>query len=96
LLPDSKLNLLKMRYPFIPKGQELWSGEARWLQEIDNFRQRGYALMPIDPPEILRMGMPVTRNGNFIGTLTWTKHNASQAEKDLMLAEAGRNGRNEL
>ena len=87
-LPDSKLNLLKMRYPFIPRGQELWGKEQSMLDEIANCRKRGYALMPLDPPETLRLGIPIRQNGNFIGTLTWSKQNFSRAEKELMIAEA--------
>jgi DNA-binding IclR family transcriptional regulator len=87
-LPESKTSLLKMRYPFIPKGQELWLKEARFLSEIENTRERGYALMPLDPPNVFRLGIPVKRNGNFVGTLTWTKHNFTENEKKIMLSEA--------
>jgi DNA-binding IclR family transcriptional regulator len=87
-LPDYKINLLKMRNPFIPRGQELWGKEQAFLNEVANCRKRGYALMPLDPPETFRVGIPVRQNGNFIGTLTWNKQNPSEKEKEMMQAEA--------
>jgi DNA-binding IclR family transcriptional regulator len=90
LLPDSKLNLLKLRYPFIPGGQELWGSEQRFNDEIENCRKRGYALIPIDPPNSFRLGIPIRQNGGFAGTLTWSKSNFSESEKKTMLKEAMR------
>jgi DNA-binding IclR family transcriptional regulator len=87
-LPDSKLNLLKMRHPFIPRGQELWGKEQTFLDEIENCRKHGYALMPLDPAETFRLGIPIRQNDNFIGTFTWSKQNPSAKEKELMLTEA--------
>lgn len=87
-LPDSKLNLLKMRHSFISRGQELWGKEQVFSDEIEKSRRRGYALMPLDPPETFRLGIPIRQNGNFVGTLTWSKQNPSEKEKELMMAEA--------
>lgn len=87
-LPDSKMNVLKMRHPFIPHGQELWGKEQSFLDEIENCRKHGYALMPLDPPETFRLGIPIRQNGSFVGTLTWNKQNYSKKEKEIMLTEA--------
>lgn len=87
-LSNSKHNLLKMRNPFIPRGQELWGKEQHMSAEIANCRKRGYALMPLDPPETFRLGIPIRQNGSFIATLTWSKQNFNTNEKEIMLAEA--------
>ncbi|MDD5728353.1 MAG: helix-turn-helix domain-containing protein [Victivallales bacterium] len=89
-LPESKRNLLTMHHPFIPKGQELWGNEQALSQAVADCRKRHYGLMPLDPPEMLRLGIPVMQNGNFAGSLTWAKHNFTNEEKELMLQEANK------
>ena len=84
-LPTSKLNLLKMRHPFIPKGLELWKDEKLFKGTIGKCKKNGYALLPIDPPEIFRLGIPIKLNGSFFGTLTWSKNNCKKEEKEIML-----------
>ena len=84
-LSNSNLNLLKMRHPFIPRGLELWKDEKIFNEAVEACRKRGYALLPIDPPEMFRLGIAVRHNGNFIGSLTWSKNNFTAEEKAIML-----------
>lgn len=86
-LPDSILNLLKMRHPFIPRGLELWKDEEKFTEAVEACRKHGYAILPLDPPEMFRLGIAVRHDGNFIGSLTWTKNKATKEEREIMLKE---------
>ena len=85
-LPPKEARRLREAHLGDPVFQKKWEGSEQKLDAcIARCRELGYAQLPYESPDVLRVAVPVFADGKLIGALTWTRRTKNRKELDAML-----------
>lgn len=85
-LPPKEAATLLEAHLADPVFKQKWNGSREKLDHcIALCRKNGYAALPYEAPDVLRIATPVFADGKLIGALTWTRGTGDRSELRLML-----------
>lgn len=85
-LPPKAAAALREAHRSDPVFRNKWGGSERKLNEcVARCRETGYAELPYEAPDVLRIAVPVFADGKLIGALTWTRRTEDRSEREAML-----------
>ena len=84
-LPEEEAAVLRADFPFSERSRGDWGTEHALEEAVRLCRERRYARLPFDPPEMSRIGIPMFHKGRLSGALTCTcLHLGVEEEKRLL------------
>ena len=86
-LPEEDAMILRGNFPFTERNLAEWGTEKALDDAVRLCRERQYARLPFDPPEMSRIGIPLFHKGRLSGALTCTCLNLTAKEEKGLLNE---------